>query len=44
VHRSRLINREKVREVVPTGDGDVIIRMLDGTELRGSRRYRDALK
>lgn len=44
VHRSRLINREKVSEVVPTGDGDVIIRMVDGTELRGSRRYRDALR
>lgn len=44
VHRSRLINRAKVREVVPTGDGDMIIRMLDGTELRGSRRYRSALR
>ena len=44
VHRSRLVNRDKVREVLPLGDGDVTIRMLDGTELRGSRRYRDALR
>jgi len=43
VHRSRLVNRDKVREVIPAGDGDVRIRMVDGTELRGSRRYREAL-
>ncbi len=43
VHRSRLVNRDKVREVIPVGDGDVTIRMADGSELRGSRRYREAL-
>lgn len=44
VHRSRLVNRRKVRQVVPTGDGDVLIGMADGTELRGSRRFRSALE
>lgn len=43
VHRSRLVNRDKVREVIPAGDGDIRIRMADGTELRGSRRYRAGL-
>lgn len=42
VHRSYLVNRHKVREVAPAGDGDFTIRMTDGTELRGSRRYRTA--
>jgi hypothetical protein len=40
VHRSRLVNRDKVREVIPTGDGDFRLRLADGSELRGSRRYR----
>jgi len=43
VHRSRLVNRAKVREVAPVGDGDFRITMTDGSELRGSRRFRDAL-
>jgi hypothetical protein len=43
VHRSRLVNRAKVREVIPAGDGDFRITMADGAELRGSRRFRDAL-
>lgn len=42
VHRSRLVNPLKVREVVPTADGDFVVRMADGSELRGSRRYRAA--
>jgi hypothetical protein len=40
VHRSRLVNRAKVREIAPTGDGDFRVKLTDGTELRGSRRYR----
>lgn len=43
VHRSRLVNRGKVREIEPAGDGDFRIRMTDGTELRGSRRFRAVL-
>lgn len=43
IHRSRLVNRAKVSEILPAGDGDFRIRMNDGTELRGSRRFRQAL-
>lgn len=43
IHRSRLVNRAKIRELIPSGDGDLRIRLLDGTDLRGSRRYRDGL-
>ncbi len=43
VHRSRIVNRAKVREVLPTRDGDFVVRLLNGTEVRGSRRYREIL-
>jgi len=43
VHRSRLVNRAKVLEIAPAGDGDFKIRMADGAELRGSRRFRTEL-
>lgn len=43
VHRSRLVNRDKVVEILPSGDGDYRIRTTDGSELRGSRRYRAML-
>ncbi|WP_423069309.1 LytTR family DNA-binding domain-containing protein [Devosia sp. CN2-171] len=43
IHRSYLVNRLKVEQVEPAGDGDFRIRMTDGTELRGSRRFRAAL-
>ena len=44
VHRSRIVNRAKVSEIVPSGDGDFRLKMMDGSELRGSRRYRQALE
>jgi hypothetical protein len=43
IHRSFLVNRAKVAEVEPTGDGDFRARMADGAVLRGSRRYRENL-
>lgn len=43
-HRSLLVRRDSVREIVPTRDGDFRILMGDGIELRGSRRYRDELR
>lgn len=43
IHRSRLVNRAKVSEIVPSGDGDFVLKMRDGSELRGSRRYRQAM-
>lgn len=43
VHRSRLLNRAVVAEVRPNRSGDMTIRLRDGTEIKGSRRYRDQL-
>lgn len=40
IHRSYLVNRAKVREIVPAGDGDFRVLTADGSELKGSRRYR----
>lgn len=44
VHRSLVVNKAKVVEIVPLGDGDVRILTKDGSELRGSRRYRERLE
>ncbi|MBI1185760.1 MAG: LytTR family transcriptional regulator [Alphaproteobacteria bacterium] len=43
VHRSRLVNRARVRALAPTPAGDVTIILDDGRTLAGSRRYRSAL-
>lgn len=43
VHRSWLVNRKLIREIVPTGEGDVTIRLANGTNVPGSRRYRGQL-
>jgi DNA-binding LytR/AlgR family response regulator len=43
VHRSYVVNRAWISEIIPSGDGDFRIRMSDGSELRGSRRYRENL-
>lgn len=43
VHRSHIVNRAMVTEIVPAGDGDFRVRLRDGSEVRGSRRYRDQL-
>lgn len=40
VHRSTIVNRARVKETAPLGDGDFRLTMRDGSELRGSRRYR----
>lgn len=44
VHRSRIINRGVVAQVKPTRSGDVVITLTDGTQVPGSRRYRDQLE
>lgn len=44
VHRSWLVNRDAVEEIIPTGEGDVSIRLKTGETLPGSRRYRDRLE
>lgn len=43
IHRSHLVNLAKVSEVAPAGDGDFRVRMADGSDLRGSRRFRHLL-
>jgi hypothetical protein len=43
IHRSHLVNAAKVAEISPARDGDFRVRMADGSELRGSRRFRHLL-
>ena len=44
VHRSWIVNRDAVREIKPTGEGDITINLVSGEEIPGSRRYRHALE
>ena len=37
------VNRDRIAEIAPNGDGDVRITMADGAVIPGSRRYRDRL-
>jgi two-component system, LytTR family, response regulator len=41
IHRSRIINADRVREISPWSHGDQLVVLQDGTELLLSRRYRD---
>jgi two-component system LytT family response regulator len=43
IHRSTLVNLDRVRELAPRTHGDYSVILLDGTELRLSRGYRDEL-
>jgi two-component system LytT family response regulator len=43
IHRSTIINLDRVREVQPRSHGDYDVLMEDGTVLRLSRTYRDNL-
>lgn len=40
VSRSELVNSARVRELRPERDGDFLVLLDDGTQRRGSRRYR----
>ncbi|MEO1303276.1 MAG: LytTR family DNA-binding domain-containing protein [Myxococcota bacterium] len=42
VHRSWLVNPNRIRQVRPSGSGDWRLCMDSGEEIPGSRRYRDA--
>jgi hypothetical protein len=44
VHRSWLVNRERIREICPTGDGDVLLILDSGEKIPGSRRFREHLE
>ena len=43
IHRSTIVNLERVVELQPWSHGDLIVFLHDGTELRLSRRYKDRL-
>ncbi|HEX3862158.1 MAG TPA: LytTR family DNA-binding domain-containing protein, partial [Stellaceae bacterium] len=44
VHRTRLVNFNRVVAVEPRPGGDFNLRMDNGEQIAGSRRYRDAVK
>ena len=43
IHRSTLINIDRIAEIAPAGHGDGLIRLRDGTTLTLSRTWRDRL-
>ncbi len=44
VHRSRMVNLDKVREVHPMFNGDYVFLLRDGTEVSSGRNYRERLR
>jgi two-component system, LytTR family, response regulator len=44
VHRSTIVNLDRVQELQPWSHGDFVVILKDGTKLRLSRRYRQNLK
>jgi two-component system LytT family response regulator len=43
IHRSTLVNLDRIRELRPIFHGDYLVRLNDGTELTLSRSYREKL-
>jgi two-component system, LytTR family, response regulator len=43
VHRSTLVNTDRIREIQPWFGGDYVIILTDGTKLTSGRRYRAAV-
>lgn len=44
IHRSRLVNRHRVRGIVSNDSGDFTVTLDDGRQIAGGRRWRDALR
>jgi two-component system LytT family response regulator len=44
IHRSTMVNIERIRELQPAFHGDYVVILRDGTELTLSRGYRDKLQ
>src|SRR5262245_34789372 len=44
VHRSVIVNTERIKELHPGFNGEYTVVLRDGTELRSSRGYRDRLR
>lgn len=43
IHRSTLVNADRVRELRPLSKGEFTVVLFDGTELKMSRSYRSSL-
>jgi two-component system, LytTR family, response regulator len=43
IHRGAIVNLDRVRQVSPLGNGDAVIHLDTGAELRLSRKHRQAL-
>ncbi|MAP95455.1 MAG: response regulator receiver protein [Ponticaulis sp.] len=43
VHRSHIVNSDRIREITPIGDGNVSIELDNGIVVPGSRNYRSQL-
>ena len=43
VHRSAIVNTERIRTVDSLAHGDYLVHLVDATPIRVSRRYRDAI-
>ena len=43
IHRSALVNLDRIQELRPLFHGDYVVRLRDGTELPLSRNYREKL-
>jgi two-component system LytT family response regulator len=43
IHRSTIVNLDRVREILPWFNGEQVMRLNDGTELTIGRTFRDAL-
>jgi len=44
IHRSRLVRRAAIRRIETERSGDFTVTLEDGTELKGSRRYRESVQ
>ena len=44
IHRTAIVNVDRIRKLTPRGRGDLRITLTDGTRLSLSRRYRDRLE
>jgi hypothetical protein len=44
IHRGRIVNLDRVKEVVALGNGDALLKLRDGAELRVSRAFAEALR
>src|SRR5262249_12341754 len=43
-HRSRVVNRARIRAIKPTPSGDLIVTLDDNSEIAASRRFRAGLE